>query len=206
VQDALEWLGPFAGLIQDLSVSSDPYHWSERLSRQAENASAAAEQLGIPLGVISVGEPEATDADSAVGQLPEGESGVMYRGRAVEKLASKAALWPWDQFTECPFENLRDPGRLHLDPFGNLHICQGISLGNLFETPLSEICETYDPDSHPITAPLLEGGPVELVRRYGLAHEERVADACHLCDQARRVLRERFSEILMPDQMYGVFA
>ncbi|MCJ7567121.1 MAG: radical SAM protein [Anaerolineales bacterium] len=204
VEDALEWLSPFAELIQDLSVSSDLYHWSEKLSQQAQNANAAAEQLGIPLGVISIAEAEVTNAASAVGQLPEGESAVMYRGRAAEKLVTKAARWPWEQFTECPFEDLREPGRVHVDPYGNLNICQGISLGNLFNTPLSEICETYDPKSHPITGPLLEGGPVELVRRYELPHEEMYADACNLCYESCRALRERFPEILMPDQMYGV--
>jgi MoaA/NifB/PqqE/SkfB family radical SAM enzyme len=204
VEDALEWLRPFAGLVQDLSISSDLYHWSERLSQQAKNAGAAAEQLGIPLGVISVAEPEATNAASAVGQLPAGESAVMYRGRAAEKLVPRAARRPWERFTECPYEDLREPGRVHVDPFGNLHICQGISLGNLFDRPLREICDTYDPDAHAITGALLEGGPAELVRRYELPHEERYADACHLCCEACRALRERFPEILMPDQMYGV--
>lgn len=204
IEDALEWLRPFAGLLQDLSISSDLYHWSEKLSQQAKNASAAAEQLGIPIGVISIAQPEVTNAASAAGQLPVGETAVMYRGRAAEKLVAQAVRWPWDQLTECPYENLREPGRLHVDPFGNLHICQGISLGNLFHTPLKEICETYDPDSHPITGPLLEGGPVALVRHYALPHEESYADACHLCSEARRALRAQFPEILTPDQVYGV--
>jgi MoaA/NifB/PqqE/SkfB family radical SAM enzyme len=204
VEDALEWLRPFAGLIQDLSISSDLYHWSEKLSQQAKNASIAAEQLGIPVGIISIAQPEATNAGASVGQLPIGETAVKYRGRAAEKLVAQAVQSPWEQFTECPFEDLREPGRLHVDPFGNLHICQGISIGNLWHTPLREICETYDPDSHPITGPLLEGGPTELVRRYGLPHEESYADACHLCCETRRAMRERFSEILTPDQMYGV--
>jgi hypothetical protein len=204
VEDALEWLRPFAGLVRDLSISSDVYHWSEKHSRQAQNACAAAEQLGIPSGVISIAEPEVANAASATGQLAVGETAVMYRGRAVEKLVSRATRWPWDQFTECPYEDLREPGRLHVDPFGNLHICQGISLGNLFQTSLSEICETYNPSSHPITGPLLAGGPAELVRRYELSFEARYADACNLCCEACRSLRERFPEILIPDQMYGV--
>jgi len=204
-QDAREWLKPFTGLIQDLSVSSDLFHWSEKLSQQAKNARAAAEQLGIPLGIISIAQPEATDSASAVGKLPEGETSVMYRGRAAEKLVGRTPWWPWGQFTECPYEDLREPGRVHVDPLGNIHICQGISLGNLFDKPLSEICETYDPDSHPITGPLLEGGPAELVRRYGLSHRKSYADACHLCYETCRALRERFPEILMPDQMYGIF-
>jgi hypothetical protein len=68
----------------------------------------------------------------------------MYRGRAAATLAGEAALWSPDRFTECPHEDLREPGRLHVDPFGNLHICQGISIGNLL-TPLGEICRSYDP-------------------------------------------------------------
>ncbi|HEY4687716.1 MAG TPA: radical SAM protein [Anaerolineae bacterium] len=203
-EDALEWLRPFAGLVDDLSISSDIYHWSKQLSQQARDAQAAAKELGIPIGIISIAQPATTNAEAAVGQLPMGESGVMYRGRAAEKLAGKAARHPWSQFTACPYEDLREPGRIHVDPFGNLHICQGISLGNLFDTPLDEICKTYDPDSHPITGPLLRGGPAELVRRYDLPHQDEYADACHLCCEARYRLRERFPDILTPDQMYGV--
>lgn len=203
-QDAAEWLRPLAGLIQDLSVSSDLYHWSEKISQQAVNASAAAQKLGIPLGYLSIAQPETADAAAAVGQLPEGESAVMYRGRAVETLVPRAAKQPWERFTACPYEDLREPGRVHVDPLGNVHICQGISLGNLFQTPLREICETYDPDEHPITGPLLAGGPVELVRRYHMPHEGAYADACHLCYETCRSLRGRFPGILVPDQMYGI--
>src|SRR5512137_1907583 len=44
VDDAIEWLRPFAGLIDDLSVSSDEYHYNEKLSRQARHARAAADR------------------------------------------------------------------------------------------------------------------------------------------------------------------
>ena len=204
VDDALEWLRPFAGLIGDLSVSSDLYHYDEQLSRQAQHACAAAERLGIPIGTISVASPEAADPMRVVGQLPENESGVMYRGRAAEKLSGQAPTQPWSQFTTCPCEDLREPGRIHVDPLGNLHICQGLVIGNLFQTPLKQICERYDPDRHPIIGPLLHGGPIELVKRYGLAQREAYADACQLCYESRRLLRDRFPEALTPDQMYGV--
>jgi len=202
--DAIECLKPFATLIQELSISSDLYHYNEKLSHQSRNACTAAEKLGIPVGVFTIAQPEDPNAMSRVGQLPAGESAVLYRGRAAEKLVAGATQKSWSQFTECSYEDLREPGRVHVDAFGNLHICQGISIGNLFRTPLKEICKRYNPDSHPITVPLLEGGPAELVRRYGLPHEATYADACHLCYEARRALRGKFPETLGPDQMYGV--
>lgn len=204
-EDAVEWLRPLAGKVQELSVSSDLYHYSERLSQQSQHARLAAENLGLPVGVISIARPEES-ATSCSGQIPSGESAVIFRGRATEKLASDARKYPWEQFTECPFEDLREPGRVHLDPLGNLHICQGISLGNIFKTSLAEICSAYDPDAHPVTGALLAGGPVELVRRYGLSHAEQYADACHLCYQARLALRPRYPNILLPDQMYGIYS
>lgn len=206
VEDAVAWLRPLAGLIDDLSISSDEYHFGEQLSRQARNARTAAERLGIPIGVISVAQPATAQAAAIVGQLPESESGVMYRGRAAVKLINRAARRPWTEFTACPHEDLREPGRVHVDPFGNLHTCQGIVIGNLFDTPLKDICDAYDPDTHPIAGPLLRGGPVELVRQYGLSHADSYADACHLCYESRLALRDRFAETLAPDQVYGVIA
>ena len=204
-EDALEWLKPLAGLIQDLSISSDLYHWNEKLSRQARNARIAAERLAIPLDIISIAEIETEDAAGVVGQLPAGETGVMFRGRAVEKLAVRAPRQPWEAFSECPHEDLREPGRVHVDALGNLHVCHGISIGNLFRQPLSQICRSYAPEAHPIVGPLLTGGPAELIRRYNLPAPGGYADACHACYEARMALRPRFPDTLMPDQIYGVF-
>jgi hypothetical protein len=205
LDDALECLRPFSGMLEDLTFSSDLYHSNEKLSRSVKNALAASEQLGFPISVISVAQPQA-GAQCASGQLPAGESGVMYRGRAVEALAQYAARQPRETFDACPHEDLRDPGRVHLDPLGNIHICHGISLGNLRQKPLAEICASYEPESHPICGPLLIGGPAALVNQFGLPHLENYADACHLCYTARLALRGSFPGILAPDQMYGVIS
>jgi hypothetical protein len=202
-EDAAAALEPFAGLLSDLTVSSDLFHWGEAESQQEQVIHAAARTIGMPQRVISITQPE-QDCAPTSGQIPEGFSGVMFRGRAAQNLAPKAPTLPWDSFTTCPFEDLREPGRIHVDPFGWLHLCQGIVLGNVFETPLSEIVSAYDPDAHPIAAPLLAGGPAELVRRYNVPHAPSYADACHLCYSARQALRPTFPTILAPDQMYGV--
>ncbi len=203
LEDALEWLKPLTGL-DDLTVSSDLYHYSELTSTQAHNVAQAARMLHIPIGTICVGQPEQAETVSSQGQIgDDAPAQVMYRGRAVQQLVPRARRHAWKQFDRCPHEDLREPGRVHLDPFGNLHVCQGIVIGNLFERSLKELCEQYDADAHPICGPLLEGGPVALVSEYNLPHETGYADACHLCYKARTLLRERFPEILGPDQMYG---
>jgi hypothetical protein len=127
----------------------------------------------------------------------------MFRGRAATTLSERAEHRPRAEFTRCPHEDLLEPGRLHLDPMGNLHVCQGISIGNLFERPLREICEGYDPEADPIIGPILEGGPVRLADTQGNKGKDKYADACHMCFEIRRALQARFPGILTPAQMYG---
>jgi hypothetical protein len=152
--------------------------------------------------MLSVAQPEA-EAQLSHGQI-ENESAVMYRGRAAVNLAGRAEAHPWASLDACPHEDLREPGRIHLDPLGNLHICQGIAIGNLFEKTLKQISEEYDADTHPICGPLLDGGPAALVTEYNVPHASSYADACHLCYETRIALRSRFPQSLSPDQMYGV--
>ena len=200
-EDAMACLRPLAGLIADLSISDDAYHGNDR--PHVANAMAAARRLQIPIDTISIAPPQTAGAKTAVGQLPAGESAIMYRGRAAAELASRAQQHVWPSFTTCPYEDLREPGRVHVDPLGNVHLCQGISLGNLFATSLPEIVAAYRPDAHPIAGPLLAAGPAGLARCYDLQCEPTYADACHLCYETRLALRGRFPAILTPDQMYG---
>ena len=201
VSDAAEWLQPFAGRLQDLTVSSDLFHCEKCLGEEPQNAIAAAKWLNIPTGMISIARPD-QEAPQSRGQLVD-QSAVMYRGRAAEVLAPPHMVEPWQGLTTCPHEDLRQPGRVHVDPLGNLHVCQGLSIGNVFQRPLREICEGYDADEHAICGLLLEGGPAALVSEYALPHRETYADACQLCYEARRLLRPRFPQLLTPDQMYG---
>ncbi len=203
VADAVEALQPFIGRIQDLTVSSDLFHCEKVLGEEPQNALAAAKLLNMPTGMITIAQPGDAAPESR-GQL-EDEAGVLFRGRAAEVLAPTRMTQAWEQFTTCPHEDLRDPGRVHVDPFGNLHVCQGLTIGNLFQRPLKEICDEYDAQRHPICSLLLDGGPAALVTEYGLPHRESYADACQLCYEARRALRPRFPDLLGPDQMYGVF-
>jgi hypothetical protein len=200
-EHAIYRLRPMAGLVEDLSISTDAYHGAPGNSALAQNAVTAAQELEIPVELIRIAPPGS--GQPASGQIPPGESAVVYRGRAASLLAPAAPHAPWREFSNCPHEDLRDPGRVHLDPLGHVHVCQGISLGNFFERPLQQIFDECDPDAHPVLGPLLRGGPAELARHYGLDCEPGYADACHLCYTARCALRGRLPGVLAPGQMYG---
>jgi len=201
-QTAMEQLRPFAGLVEDLSISDDAYHGSGDEPGNTHFARQAARELGIPVDFISVSGPDSEKPAHAEARMSAEDGSVRYRGRAAEKLAPLVMHRPWDTFDACPWEDLRQPERVHVDALGHLHICQGVSIGNLLDRPLKQIMENYEPDAHPIIGPLLKGGPAELVRRFGLAHGEGYADACHLCYLSRRKLRDQYPAILAPAQMY----
>jgi len=182
-------------------IVTDTY-WAEK--EYPKNAIKAAEMLGLPVGTITIEEPKPkTSEEIGWKGKPVTEGDVMFRGRAAEKLTEGLPRRNWAEFVECRHEDLANPSRVHIDPFGFIHLCQGLVLGNYKETSLSQLIESYDPISHPICAPILERGPVALVEKYNIPHEEGYVDECHLCYCARSALRKRFPKYLAPGQMYG---
>jgi hypothetical protein len=204
--DAYLWLEPLARAgLDHLQISCDQLHGDEAGTSKPELVQAAAADLGFKATIITLDLPDGPrPADAANMGEPVSGGGLMFRGRAAEKLAAAAVRQSWELLTSCPYEDLANPGRVHLDPFGNLHLCQGLLLGNLFRQPLSQILDEYVPEAHPIAWPLLTGGPAGLVQTYQLPHQAAYADACHLCYSSRQMLRPRFPDWLAPDQMYGM--
>lgn len=205
-EDTKLWLEPLKNLeVADISISDDSFHYENEKTNPARMALTAGEKLGMPASVIRIDKPvaESVDKEQAKGKPVVGGS-VMFRGRAVEKLVEGLPKRPWKEFTECPYEDLENPERVHLDPFGEIHICQGLSMGNMWKAPLSRIIETYDARSHPICGPLISGGPALLAKKYDLKHDDEYVDACHFCYLARLALLTSFPEYLAPRQVYGL--
>lgn len=199
---AMETLRPFARLVEDLSISDDAYHGCTEVPGNTHIGRQAARDLDIPVDFISVSGPDSSNSASTHATMSADDGTVRYRGRAADKLAPLVRHQPWDRFDACPWKDLRRPERVHVDSAGNMHICQGLSMGNLLDKPLRRIMENYDPDKHPVIGPLLRGGPAQLVRQFALDHAQGHADACHLCYLSRGKLREIFPDLLAPDQMY----
>ena len=206
-EDAEIWLKPIAEIgVSDFSVSDNTFHFEDGAENLAKFARKAADNFKLPSYSITIEEPEiktGIDKDQEKGEPVIG-GGAMFRGRAVENLIEGLPKRSWKEMTKCPYEDLDGLGRIHADPFGNAHICQGLSIGNFWEKPLSELIKDYKPEDHPICGPLIRGGPAQLVKEYEIDHEDEYVDECHLCYLARLSLVDKFPNYLAPRQVYGL--
>jgi len=186
------FLAPLAGAgLTNLSVSDDAFHFDQNSeTTPPRRALAAAERLEIDAGAIRI-------------PHPRDDSGVRFRGRAAEMLTDGLPTSPAATFVECPDEDLENPGRVHLDGMGHVHLCQGLVMGNFLERPLSSIVAEWDPRPHPIAGPLLAGGPAKLAEAVApeLAKSEFVS-ACHLCYRVRQAARKLHPDELAPPGVY----
>ncbi|MHA2390510.1 MAG: radical SAM protein [Promethearchaeota archaeon] len=203
IEDAEVWLKPFSELgIDDLSISDDTFHYEDEKNSLSKIAKKAADNLNLSSMTICIEEPT-VKKEQEKGE-PVISGGAMFKGRAVETLIENLPKRSWEEFNKCPYEDFKGLGRIHADPFGNAHICQGLSIGNFWETPLSELIQKYEAERHPICGPLIRGGPAQLVKEYDVAHEKEYVDECHICYLARLKLLDSFPKFLAPRQVYGL--
>ena len=204
-RDAELWLKPIVEIgLDSLSVSDDVFHSEDVDNSPAKVAVKAALKLGMDVGTICIEKPISIPKINGEAGQPVVGGDVRFIGRAVDKLTQGLPRRHFESFDECPHEKLDKPERVHLDPFGNMFVCQGLSIGNIWKKPLKKIMDDYQPDRHPIIGPLLKGGPAELARQFGLPENENYVDHCHLCYLIRKKLIDRFPEYLCPKQVYGI--
>ncbi len=205
IEDAEIWLKSFSEYgIDDFSISDDTFHYENEKENLSKNAKKAAEHLNLPVLTICIEEPTVKFKKDQVKGDPVIGGGAMFKGRAVEKLIKGLPKRAWEELNECPHEDFRKLGRIHVDSFGNAQICQGLSIGNFWETPLSELINKYDAESHPICGPLIRGGPAQLVKKYDIKHDSKYVDECHLCFISRLKLIDKFPIYLAPRQVFGL--
>jgi hypothetical protein len=205
-EDAYLWFQPLAEAgLDELAVSDDEFHYGE----DHENPAKYAEEVGQKLNIISysicIDPPEVIDNPDPEkkGQSVIG-GGAMFRGRAADLLTDDLPIRPWREFVECPHEELVTPSRVHVDSYGNIHICQGISIGNFWERPLSEIIADYKAEQHPICGPIIRNGPAGLIEELSLIPADGYVDECQACFFMRRELLDKYPEVLTPRQVYGL--
>ena len=204
-EDAVLWLRPLYNLgVSDLSISDDLFHNEEIKDSPAKRAYSAAKELGLPVSSICIEKPVVEKNKGQDKGSPVIGGGAMFRGRAVEKLTEGLPKRPWSEFIECPYEDLREPERVHIDPYGNVHLCQGLCMGNILKTPLSQLIRNYNAEKHPVCGPIIEGGPALLAKQYNVEREDEYIDECHFCYSIRLALINKFPQYLAPKQVYGL--
>ncbi len=206
-EDALLWLRPLSECgIADFSVSDDEFHGADEHATQGDVALQAAKELGMPGAKIRIERTRVVRPEDQAGRKGKPVIGgtVLFRGRAAERLTEGLPLRRWEELTACPYEDLISPERVHIDAYGNVHLCQGLSMGNIWSTPLAELLQQYDAGQHPIAGPLIRGGPARLLKERGLPMSGSYVDECHLCYTARKSMLDTFSAHLCPKEVYGV--
>jgi organic radical activating enzyme len=156
------------------------------------------------------------DMEDRIGRSPccrVYKGGVFYNGRASVVLADQVSEErgvPDDVCQRVPWWTdgwLNTLDLLILDAEGYISKGCGIAIGNVKRTPLEEVIKSFDASKHPIFSILMEHGPVGLAKQavdLGYSMKADYADKCHLCQEARNILRIRYPGYLAPSQHYNV--
>lgn len=226
--DAEAFLTPLAGTVDQVMLSLDAFHEPFIDPGNVTHAVRALARLGIDCSVemAYLERPGADNeydrrSDALLASLKRSvgeehvvvgyQGTVFYNGAASRKLAPLVADGRGVPEDACPavpwwFGGEQDTfDLLILDPEGYLSKGCGIALGNVRETPLAEIAERFDAASHPIFGRLITQGPRALAEEavtLGYTLRKDYADRCHLCQEAREVLQERYPECLAPGVHY----
>lgn len=201
-----------------LCLSADGFHQPFVPVERVRHAMAVARDMGLEvvLDVRFLGPPqEDNPSNRATRQVLE-ELGNLenvevwqgqpwYIGRAADRLPSQLVQRPGIPSGHCPgpwaggtWEN---PVGVDVDWYGEVTLCPGISIGNAKKRPLNSILAEYDPWQHPIIRELATGGPAslaEIAQHIGYTPRASYVSECHLCYDARKFLRSRYSSELAP--------
>ena len=227
-QAAAALLAPLFGLGASVMYSLDAFHEPFVPLDNIECAIRAADALGgrynveVPyLDHASHHDPldQRTDAilrelERRLGRTPccrVYQGNVFFVGRAASALAPRVAIGRGVPDVVCDSVPWWGNGHLEtldlliLDADGYLSKGCGIAIGNVGQRSVESIVKSYNAQNHPIFATLLESGPLGLAREaseLGYVLKSDYADRCHLCQEARQVLRARYPEYLVPAQHY----
>ncbi|MBN2486505.1 MAG: hypothetical protein JXB34_11080 [Bacteroidales bacterium] len=100
-----------------------------------------------------------------------------------------------------------NPAMVWIDPYGNVMVCYGIIIGNVYQQPFNEIIGHYNAAGHPVLKLLAEEGPAalyEMAVSNGTDMPESYFDECDLCYQSRAALRKLYPQLFGPHECYPV--
>ncbi|MBU1535965.1 4Fe-4S cluster-binding domain-containing protein [Myxococcota bacterium] len=187
-EDIIQSLRPLTDVgLKGCILSADLFHQNPWLSENEELIRTELEARGCELFMSSfqMKEPASPPTLARSGDLLL-RGTLPFMGRAADHIPEDMSLWEPDDLDVCPHLNLSDPTYLYLDPGGNLHLCPGIILHNIFMGHIRQYFRDFDSEKHPVIGPLLRGGPPQLAKAFNIPISGGFADQCHLCFHVRR--------------------
>ena len=225
-EKALDLVSAIKETKTDVMLSLDAFHEPFVPARYVANAVKACIDAGIRYNLEvpyldPVHKEHALDkrTESLVNQLcaefdteiPQYEGGILFIGRAADEFGDLFAQnrgVPTEPCTKVPWwgdSDIETLDLLILEPGGYITKGCGIAIGNVHDQDLKEMLVQYNAQNHPIFKILLTEGPLglaKLAEQYGYKIKDQYADKCHLCQEARRILKPYYDDILKPDQHY----
>jgi hypothetical protein len=226
--EARHYLAPLYALGASVMFSLDAFHEPHVPPNRVERALRVSAELGgqhyLEMAYLDVARrvhPTDRHSDALLAEV-EGKLGrspccriyqgnVFYNGRAARSLAgwvSEGRGVPTERCERVPWwmdGELDTLDLLILDAEGYLSKGCGIAIGRIGPRPVEAILGDFDARAHPIFRTLLETGPLGLAREaeaLGYALKPDYADKCHLCQEARQVLRPLYPDVLVPARHY----
>jgi organic radical activating enzyme len=144
-------------------------------------------------------------------EIPTYTGNVIFIGRAADTFGgvfSAGKGIPHTPCTHVPWwtdSTINSTELLILEPGGWITKGCGIAIGNVFRQDITEMILGYNAENNPIFSVLMHKGPFGLAKKaekFGYTIKSDYADKCHLCHEARQVLKRYYSDILQPDDHY----
>ena len=226
LESAMDFLKPIKASNTSVMLSVDAFHSKYIPYLNNVNAIKACTTLEIPLNLeipyLNMEkkdhpiDKETLDIEAKVKENFDYEvaiykGNVIFIGRAADTYGDEFASGRgnlYDSCTSVPWwreSDISTTNLLYLEDGGWITKGCGIAIGNFFNQDLKEMIGNYDAEKNPIFATLLKSGPLGLAKeaeKYGYKIKADYADKCHLCHEARQVLKKIYPDILKPEYYY----
>ena len=226
MESAFDFLRPIKESNTIIMLSVDAFHSKYVPPQNNTNAIKACISLEIPLKLeipyldiehkIHPLDLETLDLETNIikefnTEIPIYRGNVIFTGRAADTFGEYFAAGrgvPGGPCTKVPWwrdSDIATTDLLYLEPGGWITKGCGIAIGNVFKQDLTAMVRNYNAYENPVFSILLSKGPLGLAEeasKYGYTIKTDYADKCHLCHQARQVLKKVYPDILQPDLHY----
>ena len=226
LESALGFMEPIKPSGASIMLSVDAFHSQYIPYMNNVNAIKACIMLDIPfileipyLNIDKKNHPvdlETLDIEAKVKSYFETEintykGNVIFTGRAADTFGDEFAAGrgiPGETCTKVPWwmdSDIASTELLYLEDGGWITKGCGIAIGNIKNQDIPDMIGNYDALRNPVFSILLKTGPIGLAKeaeKYGYKIKSDYADKCHLCHEARQVLKNIYLDILQPNDHY----